>query len=200
MDSIDVENNLKKEDSLQDCPLFSATYAEKSTTYEIYVEIIAPIRYTASREGGNQMEIEIKLDGAYKRPKVIVLTHQMSEEVHEIVKRLSREEPQLLVGIRDDRLEVLEEESILRVYGQKGKVFAVTGAGEYALRLRLYELEERLDQRRFVRISNSEIINLKQVKSFDLSLTGSICVALSNGEVAYVSRRYMQKIKQILGL
>jgi DNA-binding LytR/AlgR family response regulator len=63
----------------------------------------------------------------------------------------------------------------------------------------LYELEERLDNR-FVRISNSEIVNLKKVKSLDLSFVGTICMELSNGEVSYVSRRYVSKMKKILGL
>ena len=62
------------------------------------------------------------------------------------------------------------------------------------------ELEERLAKDRFVRISNSEIINLKQVKGFDLSFAGTICVTLSGGTVTYVSRRYVAKIKQVLGI
>lgn len=69
----------------------------------------------------------------------------------------------------------------------------------YQVRLRLYELEERLDNR-FVRISNSEIVNLKKVKSLDLSFVGTICMELSNGEVSYVSRRYVSRMKKILGL
>ena len=72
--------------------------------------------------------------------------------------------------------------------------------GEYVLRLRLYELEKRLPSDQFVRISNSEIINLKKVNSFDLSLTGTICVRLSNGTTTYVSRRYVSKLKKILGI
>ena len=68
------------------------------------------------------------------------------------------------------------------------------------IRLRLYELEERLDDRKFVRISHSEIVNLKMVKSLDLSYVGTICMELSNGELCYVSRRYVSKIKRILGL
>jgi DNA-binding LytR/AlgR family response regulator len=77
---------------------------------------------------------------------------------------------------------------------------AITGNGEYTLRLRLYELEDRLDKNSFVRISNSEIINLRKVKGFDLSFTGTICVTLSNSKVTYVSRRYVAKIKQVLGI
>jgi len=51
-----------------------------------------------------------------------------------------------------------------------------------------------------VRISNSEIINLRKVKAFDLSLAGTIQVSLLNGTVTYVSRRYVPKIKQVLGI
>ena len=52
----------------------------------------------------------------------------------------------------------------------------------------------------FVRISNSEIINLKKVSGFDLSFVGTICVSLSNGTVTYASRRYVSKIKDLLGM
>lgn len=57
-----------------------------------------------------------------------------------------------------------------------------------------------MDQNRFVRISNSEIINLKMVKIFDLSFTGRIWVVLLNGNISYVSRPYVTKIKHILGI
>ena len=42
--------------------------------------------------------------------------------------------------------------------------------------------------------------NLKKVKGFDLSFSGTICVTLSNGALTYVSRRYVAKIKQVLGI
>lgn len=76
----------------------------------------------------------------------------------------------------------------------------MTDKGEYVLRLRLYELEKRLSSCQFVRISNSEIINLKKVSHFDLSFTGTICVKLSNNTTTYVSRRYVSKVKKILGI
>ncbi|MGN1069556.1 MAG: LytTR family DNA-binding domain-containing protein, partial [Candidatus Fimadaptatus sp.] len=60
--------------------------------------------------------------------------------------------------------------------------------------------EQRLASQSFVRISNGEIINLKKVRGFDLGFTGTICVSLSNGTVTYVSRRYVARIKQLLGI
>lgn len=148
------------------------------------------------------MQIEIKIDSSCAEPKIVIMTASVTEDINNIVKKLSEDAPHIISGSRDGRLEVLEEESLIRVYASAGKVFAVTDTreGEYVLRLRLYEIEERLNPRWFVRISNSEIINLKKVNNFDLSFTGTICVKLSNGAVTYVSRRYVSKIKKILGV
>ena len=146
------------------------------------------------------MQVEIKIDPSQPEPKVVITAASMTEEVNRIVRRLSEEIPQVISGTRDGKLEVLEPEELIRIYAASGKVFAVTGKGEYTLRLRLYELEERLSPHQFVRISNSEIIHLKKVVNFDLSIAGTIHVKLSNGTVTYVSRRYVSKIKKVLGI
>lgn len=146
------------------------------------------------------MQVEIKIDDSYAEPKVLIMTAAVTEEVNAVLRKLSDDVPQIISGSRDEKVEVLEQTDLVRIYANAGKVFAVTEKGEYVLRLRLYELEERLAAKSFVRISNSEIINLKKVNHFDLSFTGTICVKLSNGEVTYVSRRYVSKIKKILGI
>lgn len=146
------------------------------------------------------MKVEIKIDSSCKEPQVIILTDKMTDEVSAVLKKLSEESPKVIAGFCNDTVTLLEQAEIIRIFTAESKVFAVTSAGEYQLRLRLYELEERLDKKSFVRISNSEIINLKKVKGFDLSFSGTICVSLLNGEVTYVSRRYVSKIKTVLGI
>ena len=146
------------------------------------------------------MRIELKIDAGCREPKIIVLTDRITDEINAVMQRLSEQTPQVLVGFQNDCAEILDPAQILLCYASSGKTFAVTDHGEYALRLRLYELEERLDKKAFVRISNAEIINLKKVRRFDLSMAGTICVTLSNGTVTYVSRRYVTKIKQVLGI
>ena len=146
------------------------------------------------------MQMEIKIEDSCKEPKVIILAASMTEEVNSIIKKLSEDVPQIITGIKNEKIEVLEQSDLIRVYASSGKVFAVTDNGEYTLRIRLYEIEERLNPHQFVRISNSEIINLKRVDNFDLSFTGTICVKLSNGTTTYVTRRYVAKIKKILGI
>lgn len=146
------------------------------------------------------MQIELKIDPSCKEPKVVISTASMTEEVNALLNRLPGDIPHIISGTRDDKLEVLEPSELIRIYANAGKVFAVTEKGEYTLRLRLYEVEQRLSPQQFARISNSEIINLKKVDHFDLSFAGTICVNLTNKETTYVSRRYVSKIKKKLGI
>lgn len=146
------------------------------------------------------MKVEIKINESCAEPKIVILTDRVTDEISEIVKRLSLDQPPMLVGFKDGQVAMLELSQIYRVYASEGRVYAEAKSGAYLLRLRLYEVEQRLAGRSFVRISNGEIINLKKVKGFDLSFAGTICVALSNGTVTYASRRYVSKIRQLLGI
>lgn len=146
------------------------------------------------------MKVEIKIDDSYIEPKILILTADMTEDVNLILNKLSENTPQVISGCKNEKIEVIEQEDLIRIYAGSGKVFAVTEKGEYTVRFRLYEIEKRLNHNQFVRISNSEIINLKKVNNFDLSFTGTIRVELTNGTAAYVSRRYVSKIKKILGI
>ena len=146
------------------------------------------------------MKIELNIDENCTETKVIIIAEKMTDEVSALMRRLSEETPQGIVGFDGDIVQLLEPSDIIRIYAAVGKVFAVTAQREYALRLRLYEAEERLSVRDFVRISNSEIINIKKAKKFDMSTVGTICVSLSNGDISFVSRRYVSKIKKTLGI
>ncbi len=146
------------------------------------------------------MKIEIKQEANVTERKVIIVTDAVDEEIQALLKRIAQDKPQVLVGFHADKLRLLEQADIIRAYASDGKVYAVTKDGSFALRMRLYELEERLSGGYFVRISNSEIVNLRRVKSFDLNYTGTIQVSMVNGDSTFVSRRYVSKIKDVLGI
>ena len=146
------------------------------------------------------MKVEFELDPSCAEPRVVIRAPQMTGEVAALIRRLTEAPPAFLMGFRDEQAVPLDPAQIIRIYAQAGKVLADTAQGRYVLRHRLCDLEARLDATVFVRISNSEIINLRHCRGFDLKLTGTICVALTGGIVTYVSRRYMKQIRQALGL
>lgn len=146
------------------------------------------------------MHVEVKIDENCTDPKIIIVTDKMTDEIGTLVQSLSASYPNVIAGFSGDEVRLLEESEIVRIFAVKQKVYAQTVNREYILRPRLYELEERLDKRLFVRISNSEIVNLKKIVRLDLSMSGTICVELNNQTTTYVSRRYVTKIKQALGI
>ncbi|MFA6941011.1 MAG: LytTR family DNA-binding domain-containing protein [Clostridiaceae bacterium] len=146
------------------------------------------------------MQIEIKIDEKCEELKILIVTNKMTEQVEELLKKLSAAQTEAIVGFKEDSAEILQQEEIIRIFSSNQKVYAQTKQGEYVLKLRLYELEERLNQNVFVRISNSEIINLKKLVKMDLSFSGTIGVKLLGNVTTYVSRRYVAKIKEVLGI
>ena len=77
------------------------------------------------------MQIEIKIDENCKEPRIIVVADKITEEISEIIKKLSEEHTKTLAGFKDETVEVLETDSILRIYASNSKVFAETDQGEY---------------------------------------------------------------------
>ena len=155
--------------------------------------------YTEGREEAGALKIDVTLDPALEELLVKVLSPGETEELQSLLRRL--EEPRRLTGFREGTAVPLEAAEVLRFYGEDKEVRAQALGGEiYTVRLRLYELEERLDRKAFVRVSHSEIVNWKRVTALDLSLSGTIRVTLEGGVVTYVSRRYVKKIKEVLGI
>ena len=141
------------------------------------------------------MKLEIKIDTAIVEPETVITTSAMTDEVNRVVNYISNLENTsfMITGQKDGKIELLDQENIIRLYAENGKMFAKLDQATYQIRLRLYELEERLDNEKFVRISNSEIVNLKRVKGLELSFTGTICMELENVELSYVYRRLVSK-------
>lgn len=114
------------------------------------------------------MKLNIKIDTSVEEPEALIITPRMSEEVNKIVDYIGRlnGEPTVISDVKDDKVEILEQGEFIRAYAEGGKVFVRTEKGLYQIRLRLYELEERLDGSIFVRISNSEKVYVVENTNF----------------------------------
>ena len=146
------------------------------------------------------MQIEIILDAKVEEPKLVLYASRMTPELNELIGRLSEGGARQIAAYVEDRVELIDPEDVVRVYAERQKVYLETDVARYTLRVRLYEAEARLDKRSFVRISVGEIVNLRKVKSLDLSAAGTIQVRLSSGVTTWVSRRHMADLKKTLGI
>ncbi len=146
------------------------------------------------------MNVEIVIEPGRTEPKLVLYTGLVTPELARFMSRLSDNAPEVIIGYIESEAFLLNRADILRFYAQEQKVFAKIDNREYRVKNRIYELEEMLAGTAFVRISNSEIANFSKVASLDMGLSGTITLRFKNGETTYVSRRYVEKIKQYLGL
>lgn len=147
------------------------------------------------------MDVDIRLVPDREVPGLVLEVPALTPQLEALAQRLSALDDGTLPGFQGERAFLLETSDLTCLYAQDKGVFARREDGEvFSLRFRLYELEERLDKHTFVRISHSEIVNLRKVAALDLKLSGTIRMSLTDGTECYVSRRYVKKIKEALGL
>ncbi len=144
------------------------------------------------------MKVDIHIEPGCGEISVTITAPALTDQVKALAVRLQG--GGVLTGWRGDVAVPLPAAEILRCYGEEKGVKVQTNQGVYDLKERLYELESKLDRHTFVRISHSELVNLEKVTALDLSLTGTIRMTLAEDTVCYVSRRYVKKIKEALGL
>lgn len=68
------------------------------------------------------------------------------------------------------------------------------------IKQRLYQLEITLPSKDFVRISKSLIVNINKIRSLKPELNRTILVTLCNGELLYISRKYVPYIRKLLSI
>ncbi|MBO4297514.1 MAG: LytTR family transcriptional regulator [Clostridia bacterium] len=146
------------------------------------------------------MTIEFRRNEALGEPRVIIEAAEETDEVRRLVRLLQSGGPAVVNGYSERGVERIPEDGIVRIYGERQKVYAETQAGRFLLRERLYELEARLNPALFVRISNSEIVNSRHILRLDASLTGTICLHMAGGTKTYASRRYVPVLRRHFGL
>lgn len=146
------------------------------------------------------MKLKLIIDKKYTEPEIHICNEEKNSETDRLAQLVSLAVSTTINGYTDRGVELLTCESIIRIYIENQKVYAATANGIYRLHERLFELEELLDGRWFIRISNSEIVNLHKVKHLDTSVTGTILMYLQADIKTFVSRRYVSKIKKVLGI
>ena len=121
------------------------------------------------------MKVEVQIDDNFKENKVIIQAKEMNDEISELMKKLSNQKDKITVFLGEDTYFIKEDE-IETVFSNDGKVFIQTEKQKFQSKSRLYELEQLLSEDKFIRISNSEIVNFEKVQNINTKLTGTIVI------------------------
>lgn len=145
------------------------------------------------------MRINIEEDGSLREIEVILRCRRADEQVASIVASLQMHDLRI-PATADGTMIPLLAKDVLYIESVDGTAFAYTPDAVFEVRLRLSELEERLEPIGFVRIAKNCIVDLCRIQSLRPSVGARLLAMMDNGEEIVVSRRYASKLKELLGV
>lgn len=145
------------------------------------------------------MKIEINVDDKIEETCISISCKALTPELQRMLSMMRILDKKFAVT-RDGETFLLDVSEIIYVEAIDRKTFVYTQDGVYESGLRLYELEQQLEEFGFCRVSKSCLVQLRAVRSLRSDINRRIRVTLDNGEVIIASRQYADEIKQRLGI
>lgn len=142
------------------------------------------------------MDIRIFIDKE-RSEEILIYAHERTSLIEEI-ERLVSESNLELIGYTDSEAIKINLVNVNCFISEGNKVFALTD-DRLQIRLRLYQLEDLLDDN-FIKINQSCIANIRQIKKVQATFSGAISVTFRNGYEDYISRRNLKSVKERLGV
>jgi DNA-binding LytR/AlgR family response regulator len=143
------------------------------------------------------MEIKIFKVGKEKPEEMEIRCHEVTEEVREIVAFVKTRQGRL-TGLQEGRQFEVPVRDVCYVEAVDNKVFLYTQKQVYETRQKLYELEELLREKYFLRVSKSMLLNLMKVQSVKPAMNGRMLAVLRGGEEIMITRKYVSELKRAL--
>ncbi|MBD5546382.1 MAG: LytTR family transcriptional regulator [Lachnospiraceae bacterium] len=145
------------------------------------------------------MKISINVDEAVKDIEITISCNRLTPEIEKMLATLRILDRQLM-AMKGEETYLLDVSKVIYLESVDRKTFVYTGENVYESSLKLYELEQQLDECGFFRASKSCLVQLKYIKSLKADINRRIRVTLENGEQIIVSRQYAEELKKKLGV
>lgn len=148
------------------------------------------------------MRVECHINADCTEPSAVLHIERMTPLIAEAISILEKEDAAspALIAIKDGKTYFLEPERLELVRTEGREIVCYDDQkNKYILSRPLYELEQTLDSR-FVRISKSAIVNLRQISHVKAGLNGTMELVTKSGLKDYISRSFRKAFKERLGL
>ena len=143
------------------------------------------------------MKLEIRKIPESEPEMVEIRYHWITDEIQEIISFVKSRQGQLS-AVRDGKRFEVPVVDLFYAESVDERLFLYTAADSYEIRMKLYELEDLLKSKCFIRVSRSMIVNLMKITSVRPALNGRFSAILKNGEEIIISRKYVPALKLVL--
>jgi DNA-binding LytR/AlgR family response regulator len=142
------------------------------------------------------LKLNVFVDKAQEE-RIDIYIKEKSRIVEDIEKLISQDCE--LLCYKDGEVYKLSFSEIVLFSVENEKVAVFTENDKFFIRERLYMIEEKMPSA-FIKLNQSAIGNIKKIKKFDCSVSGTLKVTFTNGLTDFVSRRQVKAVKERLGL
>ena len=143
------------------------------------------------------IKVHTNISSEFQSIEVCINAPKRNEEVQRLENELLAKQEKTIrkiIGMQNNDIFIINVSDAIVFFSEEKNNFCKTKDGIYKIKEKLYYLEEYLPQKNFIRISNSAIININQVKCFNTSIIGKIIVKFKDGSEEAVSRRRASNI------
>lgn len=147
-----------------------------------------------------KIKINTNISSEFKETSITINAPELSEEIQNLIQYISNINtiPSQIVASKNNKIYFIDLEKVICFFSKDKYNYVRIKEGTYKIKYKLYELEEILKQKNFIRISNSCIININQVECFDTSILGTVLVKLKDNTQETVSKRNVAPIMRLL--
>ncbi|MGN0641556.1 MAG: LytTR family DNA-binding domain-containing protein [Huintestinicola sp.] len=145
----------------------------------------------------HNMDVKISKISEAENELVDIRCHKETDSVREIADFVRSRQGQL-TGTLEGRQYGIAVSEIMYIESVDNRTFIYTVSKEYESKQRIYELEDILRSKHFLRISKAALVNLMKISSVKPALGGRFSAVLSNGEEIIISRKYVADLKKTL--
>lgn len=131
--------------------------------------------------------------------QIIIKCKQIDNEVMRLKSHIELFDSKLSAK-KDNELYFINSSEILYFDSVDNRTFLYTTDDVMEINQRLYELENILSDKDFVRISKSQIVNINKIQSLKPELNRTILATMCNNEQLSISRKYVKTIRGILSI
>lgn len=128
----------------------------------------------------------------------IVFNYAEITRVNKLLDMIVKGEEVYIAGYNQFGQKSVECRSILYFIVEEDTVYAVLYDTKMIVKLKLYEIEELLLDKDFVRISKYCLINIGKVDYVKVALNSKLDLQMKNGDHCEVNRSYLKKFKNAL--
>lgn len=143
------------------------------------------------------MDVKISKIAKNEPELVHIKCHNVTEQVRDIETYVKSMQGHLTGMMNGMQYEILTSE-IYYIEAVDNKTYFYGKECVYEGKQRLYEYEEQLCEKQYLRVSKTCILNLMKVQAIKPALNGRFLAVLQNGEQIIISRKYAQDLKQKL--